>query len=41
MKNELKDFKRVLDEILELKRRKMNDYGNSWKIFGMNGVYTK
>ena len=39
MENELEDFKRVLDEVLELKKRKMQDYGNSWKIFGINGIY--
>ena len=39
MENELNDFKRVLDEILDLKTRKMHDYGNSWKIFGLNGIY--
>lgn len=39
MKNEINDFKRVLGEVLELKIKKSHDYGRSWEIFGLNGIY--
>ena len=35
---EIADFKKILDELLEVKSRKAKDYGNSWKIMGIEGI---
>lgn len=36
--NELEQFESIMQEIVELKKKKMQDYGNSWKIFGLLGL---
>lgn len=39
MNQELKDFKKIALEIIALKTKKSKDYGNSWRIFGIDGIY--
>lgn len=36
--NELEGFSKIVDEIVELKRKKSLDYGNSWRIMGIDGI---
>lgn len=36
--NEIAQFKKILDELLELKYRKSKDYSGSWKMFGLEGI---
>lgn len=38
-KNEIDRFKKVIDEMIALKERKASDYANSWKAFGIQGLY--
>jgi len=38
---EIDGFKRVVDEMIALKTRKAGCYGNTWKIFGLNGMLTE
>ena len=39
MKNEIENFVKIVNEIVELKKKKASDYGNSWRIFGLVGIY--
>ncbi len=36
--DEIEDFKRIADSLVELKAKKASDYGNSWRIFGLMGI---
>lgn len=36
--NEKKQFIEIIETIKELRLRKSEDYGNSWKVFGLMGV---
>ncbi len=38
---ELDGFKKIVDEMLALKARKAGDYGQSWKCFGLQGLYSQ
>lgn len=38
MSKELDGFKKVIDEMLELKSRKSGDYANSWRALGLRGL---
>lgn len=35
---EIRQFKKIADSLVELKARKANDYGNSWRVFGLMGI---
>jgi len=35
---ELEGFRKVVDELLSLKESKAGDYGNSWKVLGIDGL---
>lgn len=35
---ELEHFFEVVEEIKQLKSRKAKDYGNSWRVFGLDGL---
>ena len=39
--NEMDGFKKIIDEMVSLKERKAGDYGNSWKCFGLPGLYAQ
>ena len=39
MNKELDNFKKILNEIYELKTKKAFDYGNSWRALGIKGLY--
>lgn len=41
MNEELDSFKKIVDEIVALKTRKANVYGNTWRVFGLNGLYAE
>lgn len=41
MINELDGFKKILDEIYELKVRKAKNYGNTWRAFGLSGLFAE
>lgn len=36
---EINGFKIIMDEIFELKRKKAMDYGQTWRAFGLAGIY--
>ena len=38
---EIDGFKKIIDEMLALKERKAGDYGQSWKCFGLQGLYAQ
>jgi len=38
---EMDGFKKIIDEMLELKARKAGDYGNTWRCFGLPGMYAQ
>lgn len=38
-KLEIDGFKKVIDEMIALKERKAGDYANSWRAFGIQGLY--
>jgi len=38
-KQEIEGFIKIINEIIELKKNKAHDYGNSWRIFGLVGIY--
>ena len=38
-KKEIEQFIKVINEIVELKTKKSQDYGNSWRLFGLQGIY--
>lgn len=40
-KQEIEGFKKVIDEMLALKEKKAGDYGQSWKCFGLSGLYAQ
>ncbi len=40
-KEEIDGFKKIVDEMIALKARKAGDYGNSWKCFGLPGLYAQ
>ncbi len=40
-KGEMDGFTKVIEEMLELKSRKAGDYGNTWKVFGIQGLYSQ
>ncbi len=40
-KGEMDGFRKVIDEMLALKGRKAGDYGNTWKVFGIQGLYSQ
>jgi len=35
---EIEDFTRIAESLIDLKTRKANDYGNSWRVFGLMGI---
>lgn len=35
---ELENFFKIIEEIKALKTRKAKDYGNSWRVFGLDGL---
>ncbi len=37
-KKEIDEFKRIVDEMVDLKSRKSGDYANSWKVLGLQGL---
>lgn len=37
-RKEVEHFKKILNEMADLKERKANDYGNSWKLGGLQGL---
>ena len=39
--DEIKGFEKILKEVLELKKKKAGDYGNCWRIFGVQGIYSE
>lgn len=39
--NEVEGFIKVVNEMVELKKRKSIDYGSSWKALGLQGVLYK
>lgn len=39
MKEELEEFKEILDKIYATKVAKASDYGNSWKLLGAEGLF--
>jgi len=39
IKKEIDGFVKICNEIIELKKKKANDYGNSWRAFGIKGLY--
>ena len=41
MPNEMDSFRKIADEIIALKERKSGVYGNSWRAFGMIGIYAE
>lgn len=38
---EIDGFLKIVNEMIELKKRKAGDYGNSWKCFGLPGLYAQ
>ena len=36
---DIKQFKEFLDELLEIRTKKSLDYGHSWKLFGIQGLW--
>ena len=40
-KKEIDGFKKIVDEMVALKIRKAGDYGNTWRIFGLSGLYSE
>lgn len=38
---ELDGFKKIMTEMLALKTKKAGDYGDSWKCFGLPGLYAQ
>ena len=36
---EVDDFKRVINELINIKERKSGDYANSWRARGIQGMY--
>ena len=38
-KDEISGFLKIVNEIVDLKKKKATDYGNSWRIFGLVGIY--
>lgn len=41
LNGEIDGFKKVIDEMLALKARKAGDYGNTWRCFGLQGLYSQ
>lgn len=39
--NEIEGFEKVCNEMIALKKRKAGVYGNTWKVFGINGTFTE
>lgn len=39
--NEMDGFKKICEEIIALKTRKAGVYGNTWKVFGLPGLYAE
>lgn len=37
--NEIDNFIKIINEIVNLKKNKSKDYGNSWRLFGLEGLY--
>lgn len=37
--DEIKGFEKILKEILELKKKKSEDYGMTWRAFGLDGIW--
>ena len=35
---EIEEFKRIVTSLVDLKKKKAGDYGNSWRIFGLMGI---
>lgn len=38
-KEEIDGFIKIINEMLALKKLKAGDYGNGWKVFGVQGLY--
>lgn len=38
IEQECEHFSKIAYDLVELKRRKAGDYGNSWRIFGLQGI---
>ena len=38
---EIEGFKKICQEMINLKARKSGDYGQTWRIFGLNGTYAE
>lgn len=41
IEGEIDGFIKVLDEIVLLKSKKAGDYGNTWRCFGLPGLYAQ
>lgn len=40
-KVEMDGFKKVVEEMVALKEKKAGDYGNTWRAFGIQGMYAQ
>jgi hypothetical protein len=38
MNTEMDGFKKVIEEMINLKEKKAGDYGNSWRVLGIEGL---
>ncbi len=38
---EMDGFKKVIEEMLALKEKKAGDYGQTWRCFGLTGLYAQ
>jgi hypothetical protein len=38
-KSEMDGFQSIVDSMVDLKRRKSEDYKETWRIFGIDGIY--
>ena len=39
MNKEMEEFRKIVQEMIDLKEKKAGDYGQTWKIFGLPGIY--
>lgn len=38
---EIENFIKIINEVVELKKKKAKDYGSSWRMFGLDGIYVQ